>query len=223
MQRTGAQVTVAHTKQEAVRALQDLERWHAVSLDLTLDKEEVGLQLLADLRQRGSRVPVVVVTGHWEKELAREAQSLGAEYAPKPIDVSNMKALVAKATEYAADTSRLTRERVAKVAARLGLSPNLAAVLTGLALGQRNESIAAELGVAVGTVKWHAGRVFDLMGVSTRKEVGPELARLAEEGGSEQPAHKSPPGALVEPEEEQEDGRASVGASARSRERRERT
>src|SRR5262245_50272461 len=74
---------------DATTCLQTLREQPASLLLLDLSLPDMhGLELLRQLRQGGSDVPVIVVTGHGAIESAMEATRLGAAgYLCKPVDL----------------------------------------------------------------------------------------------------------------------------------------
>lgn len=59
-----------------------------------------GLEVLTELMRRGCRWPVVVMTGHGERNLAQKAVRLGAvDFVEKPFDVDLMIACLKQACQ----------------------------------------------------------------------------------------------------------------------------
>lgn len=77
-----------------------------------------GMDLLAALRDRGLTLPVIVMTAHSSVQTAVEAMRLGAfHYLQKPVNLEEMRALLAKALDLYADKAELQeikRERKQK-------------------------------------------------------------------------------------------------------------
>ncbi len=57
-----------------------------------------GLELLAQLRSEGARLPVVLITGSISPDLERRATELGARVMVKPLVEDDLLAFVAEAT-----------------------------------------------------------------------------------------------------------------------------
>jgi DNA-binding response OmpR family regulator len=67
-----------------------LEKPHAVLLDVHLP-DISGLDVLRRIRESGNRLPVLVITGNDDTELAKEAVALGAHDAIlKPLDLEHL-------------------------------------------------------------------------------------------------------------------------------------
>ncbi len=77
-----------------------------------------GMQLIEALRTRGVTAPVIVMTAHSSVQTAVEAMRLGAfHYLQKPVNLEEMRALLAKALDLYADKQELQeikRERKQK-------------------------------------------------------------------------------------------------------------
>ncbi len=62
-----------------------------------------GFQLITELRKRGQECPIVMITGHGEKETAIEAIHRGAfDYLEKPFDMEEIAVVVKRAIEHQA-------------------------------------------------------------------------------------------------------------------------
>lgn len=133
-----------------------------------------GVAVLRRLRERGSRLPVIVITGHADVPLAVRAMKAGADdFLEKPYTEQEILDSIRAA---------LTRSRNADaavppdLAARLaGLTPREREVLDGLVAGLPNKSIAYDLGISPRTVEIHRGRVMGKM----RARSLSELVRLS--------------------------------------------
>lgn len=91
--RTGSRPLVASSVPEALELL-DAEAVDLVLTDLTMPVLG-GLDLLAELSARGSRIPVVVITGSDDAATLRACRLLGAEIVAKPFEFEELGALVA--------------------------------------------------------------------------------------------------------------------------------
>lgn len=116
-------------------------------VDVRLDDDMDGIDLIAELRREGVRLPIIVITGHADVPLAVRAMREGAnDFLEKPFSAERLVSAIAgaladgaKTNEAAAMLSRLTaRERQ---------------VLDGLAQGQPNKDVARDLGISVRTVE----------------------------------------------------------------------
>jgi two-component system response regulator AtoC len=103
----------------------------AICLDIMMEPVD-GLEVLREIRRRGSRVPVVMITARDTAEGAVEAMKAGAyDYIVKPIDRLRFKTIIRKAVEMSALTTQLDRlhSELAAADAIIGKSPALKEVL----------------------------------------------------------------------------------------------
>lgn len=137
-----------------------------------------GIELQEALRQRGSQLPIIFLTGHGDVPLAVTALKKGAyDFLEKPFD-DNL--LVERALE-ALEIDRQARLRQASDA---GMETRLASlssrereVMELVLAGKLNKQIADELGIAMRTVEVHRARVFEKMGVRSAVELAQLLSR----------------------------------------------
>jgi CheY-like chemotaxis protein len=78
-------------------------RPHIVFLDLLMPGMS-GLEVLAHFREHHGAVPVIVITGNMEQEIARQARAGGTfAVVGKPIDLNTLRDLIAQAMRPAPD------------------------------------------------------------------------------------------------------------------------
>jgi two-component system response regulator DctR len=145
-------------------------------LDLRMDGMS-GVELFDRLITRGSRLPVIFLTGHGDVPLAVAALKKGAfDFVEKPFNDNELVDKIAAAVAH----DRAQRERLATeagVAARLAaLSPRERQVMERVLAGDYNKTIADDLGIAVRTVEVHRARIFEKMGVRSAVELAQLLA-----------------------------------------------
>jgi DNA-binding NarL/FixJ family response regulator len=175
----GAQVVGVDSVDGARHALKaDLPE--LVLLDLHLPE---GLALLQQLHREHLTLPVVVISGSDEADEALEAIRAGAVgYVPER---SNLDTLVSalhlvlaggiyvpplKAAAAVAAPVATAAEIAATALAGLPLTPRQKHVLSLMAQGLPNKSIARELNLSVDTVKDHVAAVLKALGVSSRTQ-----------------------------------------------------
>jgi FixJ family two-component response regulator/signal transduction histidine kinase len=140
-----------------------------------------GLELQQHLADYGAAPPVVFLTGHGDVAAGVHAMKLGAiDFLAKPVDAALLLAAVGKAlARRAAERERL-RSRDALLA-RLGrLSAREREVMTHVVRGRLNKQIAADLHIALQTVKQHRSRVMEKMQVGSVAE----LVQVCEAAGA---------------------------------------
>ncbi len=139
-----------------------------------------GMDLLRRLRELKVDLPVIVITGHGDVQLAVEAMKIGAvDFIEKPYDDEKLVASVKSALE------RLERN-AQQAADHAQLSENLASlsnrereVLEGLVTGKPNKVIAFDLGISPRTVEIYRANVMTKMNAGSLSD----LVRMALLGG----------------------------------------
>jgi FixJ family two-component response regulator len=139
-----------------------------------------GLELQRMLEQQASHLPIVFLTGRGDIAASVQAMKHGAaDFLTKPVDDDLLIATVrdALARDRALRPTRIERERIAKALATL--TERERQVLELIVAGKLNKQIAAELGTAEKTVKFHRANLMHKMGV----RVVADLVKLAERAG----------------------------------------
>jgi two-component system response regulator FixJ len=127
-----------------------------------------GVTLVEELRRRGDRTPVVMVTGHGDIPLAVRAVRAGAsDFVEKPYDDEQLLASIGQAmADGVAETA--AAQRIAQASTRVAaLSAREREVLEALVAGKTTKLIAHELGLSVRTVEGHRGNLMARLGVRT--------------------------------------------------------
>ena len=136
-----------------------------------------GLQLFELLGERGSRLPVIFLSGHGDIPLAVAAVKKGAfDFVEKPFNDNELVDRVIRAMQF--DASRKAPGPIAAVAAaRLNqLTPREREVMERILAGKYNKVIADELNIAMRTVEVHRARIFEKMGVKSAVELAQLLS-----------------------------------------------
>jgi two-component system response regulator DctR len=131
-----------------------------------------GPELFEHLRGRGSRLPVIFLTGHGDVAMAVAAIKKGAfDFVEKPFNDNELVHRVVAAID--AD-SRL-RDTAATLAAWQAQLETLTLrerqVMELVLAGKFNKVIADELNISMRTVEVHRAKVFDKLGVKTAVEL----------------------------------------------------
>jgi FixJ family two-component response regulator len=144
-----------------------------------------GLNVQAELLKADSKIPIIFMTGHGDVPMAVEAMKAGAvEFLPKPFRDQDMLDAVQLALER--DRTRRQAEQVdAQLRTNFGnLSPREREVMGLVTAGLMNKQIAAKLGLAEVTVKFHRGILMRKMNARSVAD----LARMAEVLGIRRPS-----------------------------------
>jgi len=135
-----------------------------------------GLELVRELKRRGSALPIVVMTGHADVPMAIEAMKAGVvDFIEKPFDDDVLLAALTSALAQGEETSRLGHERAAAQARIDALSPRERDVLGGLVAGKANKVIAFDLGISPRTVEIYRANLMTKMQAGSLSE----LVRMA--------------------------------------------
>ncbi|MGE5564154.1 MAG: response regulator transcription factor [Bacillota bacterium] len=130
-----------------------------------------GLEVQEALKARGVTLPVIIMTGHGDVSLAVRAMKAGAiDFIEKPFQ----KAVLLSALEQGFARLRnaeVNREHANEAAVRLqALTAREREVLSGLAQGLPNKSIAYDLGISPRTVEIHRANLMSKLGVRSLSE-----------------------------------------------------
>lgn len=146
-----------------------------IVLDLQMEGM-TGLELQAELLQRGVRLPVIIVSGHAAVSSAVLAMKQQAfDFFEKPVDPKALQSAITRAVELDQEQS-VKDEESAKVLEHFAtLSPREKQVMELVVSGLANKQVAAKLGLSEKTIEVHRGNVMRKM----RVESLPALVRSA--------------------------------------------
>ena len=131
-----------------------------------------GIALQAELRARGSTLPVVIITAHGDVPTARLAfQARAVDFLEKPFDDTQLRAAIEAA--FGLEERRIRRSQVREGdAERLArLTSREREVLAHAAKGLHAKEIAAALGISPRTVEVHKTRLMAKLGVRNIAEL----------------------------------------------------
>jgi len=127
-----------------------------------------GIEFLRQLKGRGLKVPVIVMTGHADVALAVQAMKEGAaDFIEKPFDdqvlIDAIRSALDHRSQPAAEHPQSTEIRKNLAT----LSERERQVLEGLVSGLPNKTIAYDLGISPRTVEIHRANVMSKMGAGS--------------------------------------------------------
>lgn len=136
-----------------------------------------GLELQEEMRKRGATLPMIIVTGHGDVGMAVRAMKNGAaDFIEKPFNgqvlldavhraLAGASAMVAPGVAMAEGGREDLERRIAT------LSPREREVMTLVAEGLPNKSVATRLDLSTRTVEVHRAKVMEKMGARSLAEL----------------------------------------------------
>ena len=175
-------VAVAFESGEAFLRHAEIQEPGCAVLDLNMPGMS-GIETLQRLRERGSPLSVVMLTGYGDVPTAVRAIQAGAmDFLEKPYDPEALLTAIGRAmaptTGGSGEDSADMRADAARARIR-HLSPRQCQVLQGLVAGLPNKVIAQDLGVSPRTIEMHRADMMDRLGVTNLSEA----LRLAYDAG----------------------------------------
>ena len=149
-----------------VRALED----GCILLDIRMPEMD-GLEVQRELREAGCMLPVVIMTGHGDVDVAVQAMKAGAvDFIEKPFEKQTLVSSLETARARLDQASTL-KSRGEEARHRLNvLTPRERDVLAGLVQGLPNKTIAYDLGISPRTVEIHRANLMEKLGVRSLSE-----------------------------------------------------
>lgn len=136
-----------------------------------------GLSLQKTLRERGCRLPALIITGHGDVDSARAAfRSDAVDFLEKPLQEQS---LIAAIEEAFARQSSLPdpRARSNYRKREAALTPREREVMQLVVAGRHNREIALELGISVRTVEVHKAHMMEKLQAASVAELVREHLR----------------------------------------------
>ena len=151
------------------------ERTGCILLDIRMEGMS-GPELFNLLRERGSTLPVIFLTGHGDVPMAVSALKKGAfDFVEKPCNDNELVERVIEALKLDA-SQRAATSSADSVNARIAeLTTRERQVMELVLAGKFNKVIADELQISMRTVEVHRANLFDKMGVKTAVELAQML------------------------------------------------
>jgi two-component system, LuxR family, response regulator FixJ len=130
-----------------------------------------GLQVQRALKDRGTLLPVVIMTGHGDVTVAVQAMKAGAvDFIEKPFEKAALLTAI-DAAFFQLEQAGKRHARSDEAQARLdALTPREVDVLKGLVRGHPNKTIAYDLGISPRTVEIHRANLMTKLEVASLSE-----------------------------------------------------
>lgn len=127
-----------------------------------------GMSLLKQLRSEYATLPVIMITGHGDIDMAVRAMKLGArDFITKPFSAQSLLDRIQEALDQAVCTTdaQTRAEETLRCLARLTRRER--EVFDRVVAGQSNKAVALGLGLSVRTVETHRARIMEKLGAKT--------------------------------------------------------
>ena len=130
-----------------------------------------GLEVQRTLKERGILLPVIVMTGHGDVNVAVQAMKVGAvDFIEKPFEKSVLLSAIDEGFARL-DQARRSKARGDEARVRLeALTSREHDVLQGLVRGHPNKTIAYDLGISPRTVEIHRANLMTKLDVASLSE-----------------------------------------------------
>jgi two-component system response regulator FixJ len=143
----------------------------SILLDIRMPEMD-GLQVQAELNERGVTFPVIIMTGHGDIDMAVKAMKAGAaDFIEKPFEKVSMITALQQAGHRLADDDRRLASREAAQLLLNALTPREKDVLQGLVKGHPNKTIGYDLGISPRTVEIHRANLMQKVGVHSLSDL----------------------------------------------------
>lgn len=131
-----------------------------------------GVELQAQLRERGISLPFIIITAHGDVPTARIAfQNQAVDFLEKPFDHAQLLAAIAAAFGREGERLQQSAARQADAGKLARLTPREREVLELAALGLHAKEIGARLDISPRTVEVHKTRIMEKLGVRNLAEL----------------------------------------------------
>jgi len=141
--------------------------------------EMTGLQLYSQLRQRGSELPIIVITGHADARTCRTALHEGVfDFVEKSYNPHDLLVVIREAITHSIRQNAERHERERHQRKLQTLSPRENEVMRVLARGWTLKEVAAHFKISVQTASKHRSSLFEKLAVNNEVELLKLLMRV---------------------------------------------
>ncbi len=145
-----------------------------------------GLELQRQLSDRSISLPVIIITGHGDVDMAVRAMKSGAfDFIQKPFNDQVLLDLIQAALEKNARAAEADAERADITDQLKQLTDREREVLNGIVEGSSNKDIAAHLNLSEKTIEFHRSKVMRKMSATSLAELTRKVfvAQMADRSG----------------------------------------
>lgn len=168
-----------HDSAESFLAAYQAEQPGCLVLDVRMGRMS-GPELHAELNRRGSRLPVIYLTGHGDIPMTVRAMKAGAaDFLTKPVDGAALLDRVQAALRHSCELLDRQQARICQHQRLAELTSREREVMLLALAWQPNKLIAKQLGISHRTVEIHRSRILQKTGAASMLE----LAQLAADCG----------------------------------------
>jgi two-component system, LuxR family, response regulator FixJ len=141
-----------------------------------------GLELQKVMREREIELPIIMISGHGDIQLAVEAMKMGAiDFIEKPFRDQTLIDVVQKAIEIDRQ-KRQANQNTFVIKARYGeLSEREKEVLLGIVAGKANKCIAQKMNLSQKTIEFHRSHVMKKMHAESLAELVKMIGSIQKE------------------------------------------
>ena len=131
-----------------------------------------GMALLEQLTSEGASLPIIMLTGHGDIDMAVRAMKAGAmDFLTKPFSSQLLLDRIQEVLRRAAEVPGPDLS-VDEATARVGtLTPREREIFEHIVAGQSNKAIAQDLGISIRTVETHRASIMEKTGAKTVVEL----------------------------------------------------
>ncbi|MBK5971197.1 hypothetical protein CCR91_21120 [Thiorhodovibrio winogradskyi] len=127
-----------------------------------------GMTLLERLRTDHPRLPVIMISGHGDIDMAVAAMKMGAkDFLTKPFRAQDLLERVQQELSNGDEHTSFEQRIVAGKALLPALTKRERAIFERLVLGDSNKLIAIDLGISIRTVEAHHAKVMEKLGANS--------------------------------------------------------
>ena len=138
-----------------------------------------GIELQQTLIERGSKLPIIFITGHGDIPMAVKAIQKGAmDFIAKPFHDQDLLDRIQQALRLHAERYEALRETQQTQQHLLTLTPRESQVLQLMLAGNANKVIAAELSLSQRTIEVHRAHVMEKMHTPSLALLVQKMSRL---------------------------------------------